>query len=250
MPGIPQQWPVLTVSLVLVLAGYGMVRPHLQLSPDDSPRPVDLIGATVLVAGVVVGSYADSQVSQLLAVACPVVWIATRRFRPGVIANLVMIAVTCLAIVVASFRQGTLAHSWSIIAAAGLIIAFFTIMVGSMVHAALRWGKEREELLSELQASQDDLGESYRQLMTIGEPAPSPIDSPLSSREIEVLALVSEGCTNREIGRRLFISPATVKTHMEHILTKLGATTRAQAVLLAHQDGLLPVSADRPEPGQ
>ena len=72
-----------------------------------------------------------------------------------------------------------------------------------------------------------------------------------------MLALVSEGCTNREIGRRLFISPATVKTHMEHILTKLGATTRAQAVLLAHEDGLLPVrdglvpvTADRSAPSR
>ena len=111
-----------------------------------------------------------------------------------------------------------------------------------MVHAALQWGKERSELLEELKASQTDLAESYQRLMAETHPVPVG-ESPLSGRETEVLALVSTGCTNREIGHRLHISPATVKTHMEHILTKLGATTQTQAVLVAHQEGLLSKAA-------
>lgn len=62
----------------------------------------------------------------------------------------------------------------------------------------------------------------------------------LSTRELEVLRLISQGRTNRQIGETLYISPATVKTHVEHILTKLGATTRTQAVVTAHLEGLLP----------
>ena len=52
----------------------------------------------------------------------------------------------------------------------------------------------------------------------------------LTERELDVLSLVAQGLTNREISRRLFISPATVRTHLEHIYEKLGVRTRAGAV--------------------
>jgi DNA-binding CsgD family transcriptional regulator len=52
----------------------------------------------------------------------------------------------------------------------------------------------------------------------------------LTERELDVLALVAQGLTNREISRRLFISPATVRTHLEHIYDKLGVRSRAGAV--------------------
>ena len=55
----------------------------------------------------------------------------------------------------------------------------------------------------------------------------------LTRRETEVLALLSEGLTNAEIGRRLFITQSTVKVHVRHILEKLGVRTRLQAVLAA-----------------
>lgn len=51
---------------------------------------------------------------------------------------------------------------------------------------------------------------------------------PLSPRESEVAALVAAGMTNREIAARLFISPKTASTHVEHILTKLGVSRRAE----------------------
>jgi DNA-binding NarL/FixJ family response regulator len=61
----------------------------------------------------------------------------------------------------------------------------------------------------------------------------------LSAREIEILELVARGTTNREAAERLFISEATVKTHLIHIYTKLGVPDRASAVAAAYDRGLL-----------
>lgn len=62
----------------------------------------------------------------------------------------------------------------------------------------------------------------------------------LSARELDVLALVAEGSTNREIARQLFISEGTVKTHLVHAFAKLGAESRTAAVAAARRHGLLP----------
>ena len=240
LPDIPHHWPLSILSLILILTGYGLLRPRLGLKFDRTASTIDVIGCVIFILGIALGSYIDSILSVLLAVACPVVWTAAGKFRLGVLANIVMIIFIGASIGLYSFNQGTLGEDWVAIAGSISIVMVFSIMIGSMVHSTLDWGRERAELLTELQASQTDLGESYRQLMAADTPHQTTEQSPLSSRETEVLALVSEGCTNREIGNRLFISPATVKTHMEHILTKLGATTRTQAVLIAHQEGLLP----------
>ena len=61
----------------------------------------------------------------------------------------------------------------------------------------------------------------------------------LSGRETDVLALVAKGRSNREIARALFVSEATVKTHLGHIYTKLGVNDRASAVATAYDRGLL-----------
>jgi DNA-binding NarL/FixJ family response regulator len=61
----------------------------------------------------------------------------------------------------------------------------------------------------------------------------------LTAREREVMALVAEGLTNAEIGERLFMSPATARTHVSRILTKLGARDRTQLVVLAYESGLV-----------
>jgi DNA-binding NarL/FixJ family response regulator len=62
---------------------------------------------------------------------------------------------------------------------------------------------------------------------------------PLSEREVEVLGLVGAGRSNPEIADDLFISLATVKTHVRHILAKLDLRDRAQAIVLAHECGLV-----------
>ncbi|WP_370619841.1 response regulator [Mumia qirimensis] len=61
----------------------------------------------------------------------------------------------------------------------------------------------------------------------------------LSARETEVLTLVARGRPNREIARTLFVSEATVKTHLGHVYEKLGVKDRAAAVAVAYERGLL-----------
>jgi DNA-binding CsgD family transcriptional regulator len=68
---------------------------------------------------------------------------------------------------------------------------------------------------------------------------PSPAASlGLTQREAEVLALVAEGRTNRQIGQALFITPKTASVHVSRILTKLGVTGRGEAAAVAHRLGL------------
>ncbi len=66
----------------------------------------------------------------------------------------------------------------------------------------------------------------------------APAKEPLSQRELEVLDLVAHGSTNRETAARLFISEATVKSHLLHIYAKLGVNDRAAAVAAAFDRGL------------
>ncbi|WP_369233150.1 response regulator [Streptomyces sp. R21] len=67
----------------------------------------------------------------------------------------------------------------------------------------------------------------------------APGNESLSAREREVLALVAKGTSNREIARELFISEATVKTHLTHLYAKLGVKDRAAAVAVAYDRGIL-----------
>ncbi|EMD25823.1 response regulator [Amycolatopsis azurea] len=67
----------------------------------------------------------------------------------------------------------------------------------------------------------------------------APAPEPLSRRELEVLTLISRGSTNKEAAKLLFISEATVKTHLVHAYAKLGVKDRAAAVATAFERGLL-----------
>jgi DNA-binding NarL/FixJ family response regulator len=67
----------------------------------------------------------------------------------------------------------------------------------------------------------------------------APAAEPLSQRELEVLELVARGTTNREAAAQLFVSEATVKTHLLHIYAKLGVNDRAAAVAAGYDRGLL-----------
>ena len=66
-----------------------------------------------------------------------------------------------------------------------------------------------------------------------------PVEEPISQRELEVLELIAQGTSNRDAAARLFISEATVKTHLMHIYGKLGVNDRAAAVAEAFNRGLL-----------
>jgi DNA-binding NarL/FixJ family response regulator len=61
----------------------------------------------------------------------------------------------------------------------------------------------------------------------------------LTKRELEVLDLLGEGLRHEDVARRLFISPKTVATHVEHILRKLGVRSRAEAIAVAYREEIL-----------
>ncbi|MEU6581876.1 response regulator transcription factor [Nocardia sp. NPDC046763] len=70
-------------------------------------------------------------------------------------------------------------------------------------------------------------------------PAPAAAFSELTGREREVMTAVAEGLTNAEIADRLYMSPATARTHVSRILVKLGARDRTQLVVMAYESGLV-----------
>jgi DNA-binding NarL/FixJ family response regulator len=61
----------------------------------------------------------------------------------------------------------------------------------------------------------------------------------LTDHELEVLKLVARGMTNKEVAEELYVSETTVKTHVSHVLTKLGIRDRVQVVVVAYESGLV-----------
>ena len=76
------------------------------------------------------------------------------------------------------------------------------------------------------------------QFARLPRPAPARRLDELTERELDVFRLIARGLSNAEIGKELYISDTTVKTHITHILQKLGLRDRVQAVVLAYETGL------------
>ena len=108
---------------------------------------------------------------------------------------------------------------------------------------ALDPDRARDELLRDAHRGRLDTDAVAAVLDAAGQPHPAARGdlrpAGLSQREVEVLRLVAEGCSNPEIGRRLNISRRTAEHHVQHIYTKLGISTRAGAALFALEHDLL-----------
>jgi DNA-binding NarL/FixJ family response regulator len=90
--------------------------------------------------------------------------------------------------------------------------------------------------------------EAFARIPDSSTPAPAPLRDTLTPREIEVLTQLAHGASNAEIAETLFIGEATAKTHVSHILTKLGLRDRTQAVVLAYESGLVEPPGGRERP--
>jgi len=106
-------------------------------------------------------------------------------------------------------------------------------------------GIDRDDLIQalrivsggEMLLTRDELARSLRGVSEAAESAD--LIEPLTERELEVLRLVATGMNNREIGAVLFVAESTVKTHVEHIIGKLGVSDRVQAAVWAARQGLV-----------
>jgi two-component system, NarL family, response regulator LiaR len=131
------------------------------------------------------------------------------------------------------------------------VVALTSVLQDNMVIDAIRAGAigyllkdvEAHELrraikaaaAGQVQLSPAAAAQLLREVQT-----PVQIVEPLTRRETEVLRLLAQGSTNKDIARTLHIAEQTVKTHISHILGKLGVSSRTQAVLYAMRSGLVP----------
>ena len=134
--------------------------------------------------------------------------------------------------------------------AAGLSRADRVLAAADVYHAMIEPRPHRDartpgaaaaELRAEVVAGRLD-GEAVHAVLTAaGQRAPARREWPcgLTAREVEVLGLLARGHANKEIARRLVVTPKTVSSHVEHIYTKIGVSSRAGATLFAAQHGLV-----------
>lgn len=129
------------------------------------------------------------------------------------------------------------------------VIALTSVLEDAAVAEAVRVGAvgyllkdtESAELIRAIRAAAS--GQVYltpvaleRLMRDVG--APQSLQEPLTAREIDVLRLLAQGRSNREISKALSITDQTVKSHVSHILGKLGVCSRTQAALYAIEAGL------------
>ncbi|WNM47961.1 response regulator transcription factor [Kitasatospora sp. CM 4170] len=95
-----------------------------------------------------------------------------------------------------------------------------------------------ERLADETRAAAPPAAAPVGAVGAIGPSGPAELPDGLTAREAEVLALIAEGLSNTEIAQRLFVSPATVKTHINNLFAKTAVRDRAQAVAYAFRHGI------------
>ena len=144
--------------------------------------------------------------------------------RPGLVTGLTGV-LPSLALALLFAVPFTLKVPWGVFGAAAVSLLPLSGLAGGWAGARMLRGRKA--------------GEAARFLPAGGAEAAEGAGEALTPRELEVLALVAEGCRNREIARRLYINEATVKTHLIHVFAKLGAGSRTAAVARALDRGLL-----------
>jgi DNA-binding NarL/FixJ family response regulator len=125
------------------------------------------------------------------------------------------------------------------------VVMLSTFETDEYVYQALRAGAsgflvkdaEPEELIRAVRVVHR--GEALLSRSPVNPALPASHLARLTEREREVLALVAQGLSNEELAVRLYLSPLTTKTHVSHIMTKLGARDRAQLVVIAYESGLV-----------
>ena len=133
------------------------------------------------------------------------------------------------------------------------VVALTSFIEEEKVHAALQAGAagyllkdaEADDVAAAIRAAHRgevhlDPAVAKRLMQSLRSPKPQEMVEPLTDREREVLILVAQGRTNKEIGRHLNISERTARTHVSNILGKLGLASRTQAALYAVREGLVP----------
>lgn len=113
----------------------------------------------------------------------------------------------------------------------GLVAVIFSALG---IYLGLHWARSREVVVvREVRVPADGPFElAAGKLKELG----------ITPREHEILGLIAEGLSNREIGERLFVSENTVKTHSSRLFDKLGVNRRVQAVLKGRELGLIPLT--------
>lgn len=135
------------------------------------------------------------------------------------------------------------------------IIALTSVLEGATVVDAVRAGaigyllkdtraSELREAIKMAAAGQVHLSPQVSASLVKQIQSPSPTEA-LTERETEVLRLLAQGSSNREIAQHLQIVEDTVKVHVRHILSKLGVQSRTQAVLCAIHFGLVPLTSTK-----
>lgn len=113
----------------------------------------------------------------------------------------------------------------------GLVAVVFS---GLGIYFGLHWARSREQGVVEAVRAPEGVGGPFvldtARLKALG----------ITPREHEILGLIAEGLSNREIGERLFVSENTVKTHSSRLFDKLGVNRRVQAVRKGRELGLVP----------
>ncbi len=111
----------------------------------------------------------------------------------------------------------------------GLVAVIFSALG---VYLGLRWARSREVVVIQ----EVRVPEALPFVLDAGKPK----ELGITPREHEILGLIAQGMSNREIGERLFVSENTVKTHSSHLFEKLGVNRRVQAVIKGRELGLIP----------